>query len=100
MLVNSETGVIENAVSCHGGEHLAIKEFSQVEDLTSDDVMRASASGVPGGVLINGSYDRIEICRTAGMAVAYKGAGAFIALPEGIYIVRIDGGRPAKILVR
>ncbi len=100
MLVNSETGVIENAVSCHGGEHLAIKEFSQVEDLTSDGVMRASASGVPGGVLINGSYDRIEICRTAGMAVTYKGAGAFIALPEGIYIVRIDGGRPAKILVR
>lgn len=91
LLVNTKTGVIENATSILGTEIT-----SSVNDAIVSGVEIAA---VEGGVAVSGDCGSVNVYTTSGVSVASANGEGFIALPAGLYIVKA-GAVAQKVVVK
>lgn len=92
LLVNSETGVIENAAS------VSISGTGAVDSAVAEG-SALSVTGAAGAVVFNGEYKSASIYTTSGMLVATAAGEASVVLPAGLYVVKADD-TVAKVVVR
>lgn len=101
MLINGKTGVIENAVMCHGDGNLPVKAFDPSAGIGKvETAPMAEVSAVAGGLRINGYYSSAIVYGMNGTVVARATGSDFIELPAGLYIVSVDGAVAGKVRVR
>lgn len=87
LLINSRSGVIENAVKCHGSSNLPL--LSSIDEVSAENAARVVV--VAGGLNIKGDYRSATVYSTLGSVVAEADGSDFVALPAGLYIVNVDG---------
>lgn len=90
MLINGKTGVVENAVKCHGNKDLPIKASTGVSEVPAAGT-RVKVEPVEGGIKVKGNCRSVKVFHVSGVAVAETEEGNFIALPAGLYVVNADG---------
>lgn len=99
MIINGKTGLIENAVKCHGNSELPIKPSTSIGNVTASDA-QARVEAVAGGLNIKGTYGTAKVYGFDGSVVAEVQGKQFIALPAGLYIVSVDGAANCKVQVK
>lgn len=99
MIINGKTGLIENAVKCHGNSKLPIKPSTSIDNVTASDA-QARVEAVAGGLNIKGTYGTAKVYGFDGSVVAEVQGKQFIALPAGLYIVSVDGAANCKVQVK
>lgn len=97
LLINSKTGLIENAVKCHGNAELPL--MTAINEVSVSDAA-ARVESVAGGLNIKGDYRFVTVYNFNGSVVAEADGSDFIALPAGMYIVSVDGAVTEKVQVR
>lgn len=99
IIINGKTGLIENAVKCHGNSELPIKPSTSINNVTASDA-QARVEAVAGGLNIKGTYGTAKVYGFDGSVVAEVQGKQFIALPAGLYIVSVDGAANCKVQVK
>lgn len=99
MIINGKTGLIENAVKCHGNSDLPIKAATSIGNVTASDA-QARVEAVAGGLNIKGTYGSAKVYGFDGSVVAEVQGKQFVALPAGLYIVSIDGAANCKVQIK
>lgn len=87
LLINFRSGVIENAVKCHGNSNLPL--LSAIDEVSAENAARVEV--VAGGLNIKGDYRYATVYNTLGSVVAEADGSDFVALSAGLYIVNVDG---------
>lgn len=83
-LIDYSTGEIINASKQNLAKVVAVKNFELA-------VSPLTISATRGNVAINGEYDTCEVYSIDGKTVAHANGTSTIALPSGIYIVKVTG---------
>lgn len=96
LLINGKSGVIENAVKCHGTANLPVKPSTGIDPTQT---ARATVEAVAGGLKVTGNRHAVKVYRLNGTTAACADGNGFIALPAGLYVVSVDGVH-SKVLVK
>ena len=93
MLLNGETGEVENA------KMVKLTEGGAGVESAVADGSALTVSGTTGAVVFNGEYTTANIYTTAGALVATAAGESSVALPAGLYLVKADQ-TVAKVVVK
>lgn len=96
LLINGKSGIIENAIKCHGTANLPVKPSTGIDPTSAP---RATVEAVAGGLKVTGNRHAVKVYRLNGTTAALADGNDFIALPAGIYVVSVDG-MYSKVLVK
>lgn len=92
LLINKKTKVIENAIMVKPSQFTGIGSVI-------DSAKSVAVRGGAGAIEITGDYKHAEVYTISGMKVAEASVDSSIAVPAGLYIVRVDG-KAKKVIVK
>lgn len=95
LLINRETGEIENAAKMHCDGNLPVKPSGVAAVGNGAPVVSVSGNSI----IISGAYASGNVCSVSGVSVAALAGETSVEVPSGLYIVEIDGVA-TKVVVR